>query len=150
MVLQGPREWSVLSSPTSRRWPPRRDEVDEGVRQEGCQDEGATQTHSGPSTVSSMPISELSAAGISRAPAVKSRKPAPNCPTPKNARRARSRGAVPSGSAIGSATSAVSAVASAAAGAIWISGCRRMRTVAIAKLDAMTIASRSPTIAPRR
>ncbi len=31
-------------------------------------------------------MSELSAAGISRAPARKSRKPAPNCPTPKNAR----------------------------------------------------------------
>src|SRR5207244_1761262 len=43
-----------------------------------------SQTHSGPSTVSSMPMSELSAAGISRAPAMKSRKPAPNCPTPKN------------------------------------------------------------------
>src|SRR5262245_22717304 len=108
-----------------------------------------SQTHSGPSTVSSMPMRELCAAGIDRAPAMKNRKPAPNCPTPKNARSARSRGVVAKGSASGSATAVVSIVASTAAGAIWTSGCRRTRTVAVAKLAAMTTASRSPVIAPR-
>ena len=49
-----------------------------------------------------------------------------------------------SGWAIGSAISPVSAVASAAAEVICTSGCRRMSTVATAKLTAMTIASMSP------
>ncbi len=53
------------------------------------------------------------------------------------------------GSAKGSAISAVNAVARAAAGAIWISGWRRTRTVATAKLAAMAIASRSPITLPR-
>ncbi len=35
----------------------------------------ASQTHSGPRTTSSMVMTEVSAAGISRAPAVKSRNP---------------------------------------------------------------------------
>ena len=106
-------------------------------------------TQSGPSSVSSMPISEVCAAGIARAPTMNKRNPTPNCPIPKNASRATSRDAVWSGLASGSATSAVSAVASAAAGAIEISGCRRTRTVAVAKLAAMTIASPSPTNVPR-
>ena len=79
-------------------------------------------THSGPSTVSSKPISEVSAAGIRRAPPMKSRKPTPNWPTPKMARRSRSRGAVAAGAAIGSATRAVRVVASTAAEAIRTSG----------------------------
>ena len=49
----------------------------------------------------------------------------------------------------GSAIRAVSAVASAAAGAMSICGCRRMSTVATAKLHAITMASRSPTTVPR-
>ena len=63
-----------------------------------------SQTQRVPSTVSSMPRSAVCAAGIKRAPAVKSKKPAPKLPTPKNARSARSRGPVSSGSAKGSAT----------------------------------------------
>jgi hypothetical protein len=43
----------------------------------------------------------------------------------------------------------VSVVASADAGAIGVSGRLRTSTVAVAKLTAITIARRSPTIAPR-
>ena len=101
-------------------------------------------TQSGPSTVSSMPISELSAAGISRAPAMKSRKPTANCPMPKNAEQGQIASRGRERLRHGQRDQPGERGGQRRRGVIWTSGCRRMSTVATAKLTAMTIASRSP------
>ena len=59
----------------------------------------ASQTHSGPSTHSSTPMSEDSATGMSRAPAVKSKSPTPSWPTPNKASSAKSPAVADDGSA---------------------------------------------------
>ena len=91
---------------------------------------------------------EASATGISRAPAVKSRSPAPSWPMPNSARSARSPAPAVEGRAWPAATTAASAPARAAAAGMGTVRCQRTITVAAAKAVAVLRANTSPMREP--
>src|SRR6266545_526107 len=103
-----------------------------------------SQTHTGPSTLSSTAMSDASATGMSRAPRVKSRSPVPSWPMPNSARSARSRGEAVEGAAGPKANAAASPAASAAAAGMGTERCHRTTTVAAANAVAIMSASPSP------
>ncbi len=108
----------------------------------------ASQTHTGPSTLSSTAMSAASATGMRRAPAVNRIMPRPSWPVPNRARSRRSPAPADPGCAAAAVTTLVSAAASAAAGSICTWRLRRRITVAIAKASATVKARRSPPIEP--
>jgi len=78
----------------------------------------ASHTQTGPSTLSSTAMSEASATGMRRAPAVNMIMPSPSWPAPKRASSIRSPAPAAPGVAATDAIALVSAAASAAAGSI--------------------------------
>src|SRR5438876_423134 len=91
---------------------------------------------------------EASATGISRAPAVKSRSPAPSRPMPNSPRSARSPPPAVEGRAWPAPTTAASAPARADAAGMGTVRCQRTITVAAAKAVAVLRANTSPMRGP--